>query len=168
MHQLTYVIQQALVLVLVVSGPPIILALVIGFAISVFQAATQIQEQTLSFAPKLVIIFGVLGLAGSWMGATLLRFSPRFDPLAIASAGDLNRDGFGDLVLGNNNQGRITLFYGARTSTGFRFVDGPAPGGRGPGTTAATVHARGGVRSATTADATNPPATGRSGAEEPA
>jgi FG-GAP-like repeat/FG-GAP repeat len=63
------------------------------------------------------------------MGATLLRFSPRFDPLAIASAGDLNRDGFGDLVLGNNNQGRITLFYGARTSTGFMFVEGPAPGG---------------------------------------
>jgi flagellar biosynthetic protein FliQ len=75
MHQLTYVIQQALILVLVVSGPPIVLALIIGFVISVFQAATQIQEQTLSFAPKLVIIFGVLGLAGSWMGATLLRFT---------------------------------------------------------------------------------------------
>jgi flagellar biosynthetic protein FliQ len=67
MHNLTYVIQQALVLVLVVSGPPIVLALIIGFVISVFQAATQIQEQTLSFAPKLVIIFGVLGLAGPWM-----------------------------------------------------------------------------------------------------
>jgi flagellar biosynthesis protein FliQ len=75
MHNLTYVIQQALVLVLVVSGPPIILALIIGFVISVFQAATQIQEQTLSFAPKLVIIFGVLGLAGPWMGSTLLRFT---------------------------------------------------------------------------------------------
>ena len=75
MHSLTYVIQQALILVLVVSGPPIILALVIGFVISVFQAATQIQEQTLSFAPKLVIIFGVLGLGGSWMGATLMRFT---------------------------------------------------------------------------------------------
>lgn len=75
MHQLTYVIQQALILVLVVSGPPIILALIIGFVISVFQAATQIQEQTLSFAPKLVIIFGVLGLGGSWMGTTLLRFT---------------------------------------------------------------------------------------------
>jgi flagellar biosynthetic protein FliQ len=74
-HNLTYVIQQALVLVLVVSGPPIILALIIGFIVSVFQAATQIQEQTLSFAPKLVIIFGVLGLAGPWMGATLLRFT---------------------------------------------------------------------------------------------
>jgi flagellar biosynthetic protein FliQ len=75
MHNLTYVIQQALVLVLVVSGPPIVLALIIGFVISVFQAATQIQEQTLSFAPKLVIIFGVLGLAGPWMGSTLLRFT---------------------------------------------------------------------------------------------
>lgn len=75
MHSLTYVIQQGLILVLVVSGPPIMLALVIGFIISVFQAATQIQEQTLSFAPKLVVIFGVLGLAGPWMGATLLRFT---------------------------------------------------------------------------------------------
>lgn len=75
MHQLTYVIQQALVLVLVVSGPPIVLALIVGFIISVFQATTQIQEQTLSFAPKLVIIFGVLGLAGPWMGANLLRFT---------------------------------------------------------------------------------------------
>lgn len=75
MHQLTYVIQQALILVLVMSGPPIILALIIGFVVSVFQAATQIQEQTLSFAPKLVIIFGVLGLAGPWMGSTLMRFT---------------------------------------------------------------------------------------------
>jgi flagellar biosynthetic protein FliQ len=41
----------------------------------VFQAATQIQEQTLSFAPKLVVIFGVLGLAGPWMGSMLLRFT---------------------------------------------------------------------------------------------
>lgn len=75
MHQLTYVIQQALILVLVASGPPIVLSLVIGFMISVFQATTQIQEQTLTFAPKLVIIFGVLGLAGPWIGSNLLRFT---------------------------------------------------------------------------------------------
>jgi flagellar biosynthetic protein FliQ len=74
-HQLTYVLQEALILVLVASGPPIILALVIGFAVSVFQATTQIQEQTLSFAPKLVAIFGMLGLAGPWIGANLLRFT---------------------------------------------------------------------------------------------
>ena len=75
MHQLTNVIQQALILVLVVSGPPIILSLVIGFAVSVFQAATQIQEQTLSFAPKVVVVFGVLGLSGAWIGAQLMRFT---------------------------------------------------------------------------------------------
>jgi flagellar biosynthetic protein FliQ len=75
MHNLTSVIQQALVLVLVVSGPPIILSLVIGFFVSVFQAATQIQEQTLSFAPKLVVIFGVLALGGPWMGSMLLRYT---------------------------------------------------------------------------------------------
>ena len=75
MHHLTHVIQQALILVLVVSGPPIILSLIVGFTVSVFQAATQIHEQTLSFAPKLVMVFGVLGLAGPWMGATLLRFT---------------------------------------------------------------------------------------------
>jgi flagellar biosynthetic protein FliQ len=77
MHQLTYVVQQALILVLVASGPPIVMALVVGFLISVFQATTQIQEQTLSFAPKLVVIFGVLGLAGPWIGSTLLRFTFR-------------------------------------------------------------------------------------------
>jgi flagellar biosynthesis protein FliQ len=75
MHQLTYVTQQALILVLVVSGPPIVMSLVVGFAVSVFQATTQIQEQTLSFAPKLVIVFGVLGLAGPWIGTQLFRFT---------------------------------------------------------------------------------------------
>jgi flagellar biosynthetic protein FliQ len=75
MHQITYVLQEALLLVLVASGPPIALSLVIGFAISVFQATTQIQEQTLTFAPKLVVIFGVLGLAGPWIGNNLLRFT---------------------------------------------------------------------------------------------
>ncbi len=75
MYQLTYITQEALLLVLVASGPPIVLSLVVGFAVSVFQAATQIQEQTLSFAPKLVIVFGVLGLAGPWIGTQLLRFT---------------------------------------------------------------------------------------------
>ncbi len=40
-----------------------------------FQATTQIQEQTLSFAPKLVVVFGVLGLAGPWIGTQMLRFT---------------------------------------------------------------------------------------------
>ena len=75
MHHLTHITQEALILVLVCSGPPIVMSLVIGFMVSVFQATTQIQEQTLSFAPKLVIVFGTLGLAGPWIGAQLMRFT---------------------------------------------------------------------------------------------
>jgi flagellar biosynthesis protein FliQ len=75
MHQLTFIVQQALYLVLVASAPPVLMSLVVGFLISVFQATTQIQEQTLSFAPKVVIVFGILALAGSWIGTQLLRFT---------------------------------------------------------------------------------------------
>ena len=75
MHQLTFIVQQALFLVLVCSGPPVIMSLIVGFLVSVFQATTQIQEQTLSFAPKAVIVFGVLALAGSWIGTQLMRFT---------------------------------------------------------------------------------------------
>jgi flagellar biosynthetic protein FliQ len=71
MHQLTSIIQQALFLVLVVSAPPVLMSLLVGFIIALFQATTQIQEQTLTFAPKMVAVFGILaimggGLAASW------------------------------------------------------------------------------------------------------
>jgi flagellar biosynthetic protein FliQ len=75
MHQLTFIVQQALYLVLVASAPPVLMSLVVGFTISVFQATTQIQEQTLSFAPKVVIVFGVLALSGAWIGTQLMRFT---------------------------------------------------------------------------------------------
>ncbi len=75
MHQILYITQEALYLVLVASAPPIVMSLVVGFIISVFQATTQIQEQTLTFAPKVIIVFGVLALAGSWIGSQLLRFT---------------------------------------------------------------------------------------------
>ena len=75
MNQLTFIVQQALFLVLVASAPPVLMSLVVGFLIAVFQATTQIQEQTLSFAPKVVIVFGILALAGSWIGTQLLRFT---------------------------------------------------------------------------------------------
>jgi flagellar biosynthetic protein FliQ len=52
---------------LMLAGPLLLAALVIGLIISIFQAATQINEQTLSFIPKLVGIFLTLILAGPWM-----------------------------------------------------------------------------------------------------
>lgn len=59
--------RQAIEMTLILSGPLLLSALLIGLIISIFQAATQINEQTLSFIPKLVGIFAVLVLAGPWM-----------------------------------------------------------------------------------------------------
>ena len=75
---LDYVLQltnQALLIVLVVCGPPILISMVVGLMISLFQAVTQIQEQTLTFVPKMVIIFGTLAALGPWLGSTLMRFA---------------------------------------------------------------------------------------------
>ena len=59
--------RQAIEMTLILSAPLLLAALVIGLIISIFQAATQINEQTLSFIPKLVGMFLVLILAGPWM-----------------------------------------------------------------------------------------------------
>lgn len=75
MHQISYITQEALYLVLVVSGPPVMLSLIVGFMVAVFQATTQIQEQTLSFAPKVIMVFGFLAIGGPWVGSQLLRFT---------------------------------------------------------------------------------------------
>ncbi|ABF86537.1 Flagellar biosynthesis protein FliQ [Myxococcus hansupus] len=75
MNQLTFITQEALFLVLVASAPPVLMSLLVGFIISLFQATTQIQEQTLTFAPKVVAVFGVLALAGPWIGSQLVRFT---------------------------------------------------------------------------------------------
>ena len=75
MHQLTSIIQQALFLVLVVSAPPVLMSLLVGFIIALFQATTQIQEQTLTFAPKMVAVFGILAIMGAWIGSQLVRFT---------------------------------------------------------------------------------------------
>lgn len=59
--------RQAIIVVLLVSAPLLLAALVIGLMVSIFQAATQINEATLSFIPKLVGMFLVLVFAGPWM-----------------------------------------------------------------------------------------------------
>jgi flagellar biosynthesis protein FliQ len=57
----------AMEICLMVSAPLLLVALIIGLIVSIFQAATQINEQTLSFIPKLVGIFVALVVAGPWM-----------------------------------------------------------------------------------------------------
>jgi len=70
-------IQQALETLVLVSAPPLLTALVVGLLVSVFQAATQINEMTLSFIPKLLAVFVALVLAGSWMLSTMVDFTQR-------------------------------------------------------------------------------------------
>ena len=69
--------QQAIELILMLAGPMLLSALVIGLVVSVFQAATQINEQTLSFIPKLVGIFAALVLLGPWMISMTVDFIQR-------------------------------------------------------------------------------------------
>jgi flagellar biosynthetic protein FliQ len=69
--------RQALELTLMVSAPLLLTALVIGLLISIFQAATQINEMTLSFIPKLIGMFVVLIIAGPWMMGLLLDYMQR-------------------------------------------------------------------------------------------
>lgn len=61
------VARQAMIMLLLISAPLMLAALVTGLLVSIFQAATQINETTLSFVPKLVVVFGTLLLAGPWM-----------------------------------------------------------------------------------------------------
>lgn len=69
--------QQALFVTILVSAPLLLTALVVGLVVSVFQAATQINEATLSFFPKLLAMFGVLIFVGPWMVAQLLDYVRR-------------------------------------------------------------------------------------------
>lgn len=69
--------RQALELTLLVSAPLLLTALVIGLIVSIFQAATQINEMTLSFIPKLLGMFVVLIIAGPWMMGLLLDYMQR-------------------------------------------------------------------------------------------
>ena len=69
--------REALQLTLMISAPVLLTALVVGLLVSIFQAATQINEQTLSFIPKLVGMFGVLIIAGPWMVGLMVDFIQR-------------------------------------------------------------------------------------------
>ncbi|HWH94299.1 MAG TPA: flagellar biosynthesis protein FliQ [Baekduia sp.] len=66
---------QALELSLRVGLPLLVAGLVVGLAVSIFQAVTQIQEQTLSFIPKIIALAGVLIVLGPWMLNQLLSYT---------------------------------------------------------------------------------------------
>ena len=69
--------QQALEMMLLISAPMLLTALAVGLLVSVLQAATQINEMTLSFIPKLVAMFLALVITGPWMLATFVDYTQR-------------------------------------------------------------------------------------------
>ena len=70
--QLSY---QALLLILILSGPPILISMTFGLSVAIFQAATQIQEQTLSFTVKLVAVIMTLIFMGGFLSAQIMQFA---------------------------------------------------------------------------------------------
>jgi len=69
--------QQALEVTVLISAPLLLTALAVGLLVSIFQAATQINESTLSFVPKVLAAVAVLGFAGPWMLQTLVEYLQR-------------------------------------------------------------------------------------------
>lgn len=69
--------QQGLMMLLVVAAPVLLAVLVVGLVVSVLQAATQINEATLSFVPKVLAAVAVLTIAGPWMLTTLVEYLQR-------------------------------------------------------------------------------------------
>jgi len=67
--------RQALITVIMVGGPPLGLGLLTGLAVSLFQATTQLNEQTLSFVPKIVAVLGAVVLFGPWMLSVMVSFA---------------------------------------------------------------------------------------------
>lgn len=67
--------KQALYLTLILSAPAVAAAMSVGLMISLFQATTQIQEQTLTFVPKLIAVVVVLALGGPWIMAQMVAFT---------------------------------------------------------------------------------------------
>jgi flagellar biosynthetic protein FliQ len=67
--------KEAIETMLLIAAPMLIIALVVGIIISIFQAATQIQEMTLTFVPKIVAVFVALIIFFPWMMQTMIEFT---------------------------------------------------------------------------------------------
>ncbi len=69
------IVKETLYVSMLVGGPILILTLVVGLLISIIQATTQIQEQTLTFLPKLIVAGLALGIGGNWMLQEIVDFT---------------------------------------------------------------------------------------------
>lgn len=88
--QVVQMAYQGMLLILILSAPPILISLFFGILVAIFQAATQIQEQTLSFTIKLVAVTLTLMILGGWLGGQIMSFAfnifSRFPEWSAATA----------------------------------------------------------------------------------
>lgn len=73
--QIVQMAYQGLLLILILSAPPVLISMILGTLVAIFQAATQIQEQTISFVVKLISVTLTLMLMGTWLGAQIMQFA---------------------------------------------------------------------------------------------
>lgn len=71
------IVKEALYTSMLIGGPILILSLLVGLLVSIFQATTQIQEQTLTFVPKVIVIALTLAIGGNWMLNELIKFTTK-------------------------------------------------------------------------------------------
>ena len=69
------VFQEAILVIIRISGPILILCMLVGVVIALLQAVTQIHEQSIAFVMKLIVVISILALGGGWMLTTLQDFS---------------------------------------------------------------------------------------------
>ena len=74
-YDIVFVAKEALLMSFILSLPVVLVASIIGLIFSIFQALTQIQDQTLSFAIKLFFVIVALAISSSWMASKLYRFA---------------------------------------------------------------------------------------------
>ncbi|HBL83423.1 MAG: hypothetical protein A2Y17_04320 [Clostridiales bacterium GWF2_38_85] len=74
---ITYIIKEAIMTAMTIAAPFLIVSAVIGLIVSIIQAATQIQEQSIAFILKIVAVGLILILLGSWLITTMIDFSER-------------------------------------------------------------------------------------------
>ena len=67
-------VSKAILLIVIMSMPIVLTAMIIGFSVSVMQAITQVQEQTLSFVPKSLCVYAMIILLSPWMLQTMMQF----------------------------------------------------------------------------------------------
>ncbi|GAB6088223.1 flagellar biosynthesis protein FliQ [Alkaliphilus crotonatoxidans] len=76
--------QQTMTTILLLAAPMLLIGLLVGLAVSIFQATTQIQEATLAFIPKIVAIFASIVIFGPWMLSVLINFTTKlFNNISI-------------------------------------------------------------------------------------